>query len=663
MRKPVILCSSLLATLGFASSVGAATMYVSPTGKATTGCDRAAPCDLASAVSAVKAGDTVILMDGVYKGTPLIVSASGTSSSWITFQADECATPIIEGQGVGPTEDNQDTGVGSPSGLTTGQYVRYVGLVSRGWNMGFGNHWVDTNNGESAPSNGNMEYKYCIGDGNGRTGFTHFSASGIHIQNCISAHNGSSTSHSWSSGITLYATSKGSGTALVEGTISFENMDAEKHTDGSGFIVDEEAHNTTFLNNIGFRNGGGCFRLTRSSGTKFINNTCYHDALDPQDDGPPNPGEVYFTTNGDTVTTTGVTFLNNVFVATGTGPGQVAVFNQPTSGWSNNTVATGSVSYFTSPEGTNPDFTLASGSALAGKGSSGSGVPSSDIGFDPKCITKATPTMVGSMARASWWQYSIDIEYIKKIGGVAKCFNPKTRSGTPDIGSYANGAVTTSSGTCTSSAGGMTSTGGTTGIGGSSAGGSNAGGSNAGGSSAGGSSAGGSNAGGSNAGGKAAGGSNAGGASTTVGGATSTGGATSSPAGGNGTTTSSSTGGNSATSNGGTMSSNSTGGNSSNTGGNSSSTSVNTGGSSTNNSGSSRGGTASATGGSSNLSSSSTIGGNPGSATSPVTTGAAPSPSGCGCRVAEQPSRSASVAGLALLGLALRRGRRRRQLR
>jgi hypothetical protein len=164
-------CSALVAAVAFASSAGAATMYASPTGTATTGCTtRANACSLASAATAAVAGDTVVLMDGVYQ-EPLSVPSSGTASAWITFQADECATPIIEGQGVGPTVDNQDSGVQS----STAEYVRFVGLVSRGWNTGFGNGWtggVDA----GVVSNGHWEIEYCLSYSNGRTGFTYLDA-------------------------------------------------------------------------------------------------------------------------------------------------------------------------------------------------------------------------------------------------------------------------------------------------------------------------------------------------------------------------------------------------------------------------------------------------------------------------------------------------------
>src|SRR5262249_27889306 len=145
-----------------AAPARAATMYASPTGTANTCCTRDTPCDLATVGANAMAGDTVILMDGVYK-TGLNVANSGTSSAWITFQADDCATPILEGVGAGPMDDNQDTAVYSE----TGTYLRFVGIAVRGWNTGFGNHWTGN---VATDSNGNWDIEYCLADGNGRTG-------------------------------------------------------------------------------------------------------------------------------------------------------------------------------------------------------------------------------------------------------------------------------------------------------------------------------------------------------------------------------------------------------------------------------------------------------------------------------------------------------------
>jgi parallel beta-helix repeat protein len=484
--KQVPVTSSLLLLL--ASTAQAATYHVAPDGTATEGCTRATPCDLGSGVALAMAGDTVILMDGVYS-SPLYVNNTGTPDAWITYQADQCATPIIEGPGVGPMVDEQDTGVGS----SVGEYLRFVGIVARGWNIGFGNGWADGVDSD-AVSNGHWEIEHCASYSNGRTGFTFFSAPDFTLKHSISAHNGSSQLHSWSSGVTLF---EATGNLLVDGNISFENTDAQNNTDGSGFIVDEQANGAVFVNNIAFGNAGSCLRLTDSSDTVFINNTCYRNSqFGSRATGPSNPSELYFTNAG--VTVQNVTFLNNVIVGTGQAPaGQQAVVNQPMSGWTNNVVTTGQASYFDDPEGTNPSFLPAMADmALVGQAQGGNGVPVTDIGLDPKCIVKRTPVMVGDVAAESWWSYDVDIEYIQSIGGVAACFNPAARSNPTDIGAYQSGAITTvEPGSCVpppepepEPVGGAGGLGGAPGASGAAAGGSSAG-ANSGGSSLGGASA------------------------------------------------------------------------------------------------------------------------------------------------------------------------------
>jgi len=598
MRQPLLLCSPLVALL-VASSASAADWFVSPTGTATSGCTaREIPCDLASAASGAVAGDNVMLMDGVYKSSLWPVN-SGTESAWITFKADECATPIIEGSGPAPGDDDQSGGVGS----TTSEWVRFQGIVVRGWNIGFGNGWkggVDSDE----KSNGHWEIENCISYSNGRTGFTFFSADGFHLKNSIAAHNGSSTLHSWSSGVTLF---EASGTNTVEGVISFENTDEQRHTDGSGFIVDEASHNATFVNNIAFRNSGSCIRMTDSSGTKFINNTCFHNSqFGNQAMGPTNPGELYFTNGG--VTVQNVLFKNNVIVGTGQSPaGMPVITSQPMGAqlWSNNHVVTGTVSLFTDPIGMNPNYVpLATATDLIGKGTSGGGAPTTDIGFDPKCLVKRMPELVGATGRLARWEFDIDIEYIKSLGGVAKCFNAGMRAATPDLGAYKSGAITTATpGACIPPPIAPPPTGG----------------------------AGGGSGGGDAGGVPGAGGTNTAGASPSAGTPGTGGGA---PAGtGGGTSTAGTTGG---------------------PGGN-----VGAGGTGTGTSGAPAGTTGGGTG-------SGTAGSGPapglgGSAATPAAP--ASEDSGCGCRVGPQPNRWQSLAGLGLVGLGAMLIRRRRQSR
>jgi MYXO-CTERM domain-containing protein len=427
--------ASLMILLLLPASARATNYYVSPSGGGTD-CTHDSPCALSSGATNAQAGDYVVLLDGTYINQPLIAVNSGTPAAWITFVADTGAVPILDGTGSATTvtadgSAGPTTGVGSDTSV----YVQYIGLVARNWASGFSNQWTGSTTEFTA--NGNWKYINCIGDGNTRNGFAFNSAQGITIHQCLSAHNGTSTKSSWSSAFQLYAVQGTASDNVVDENVAFENMDAQKHTDGSGFIVDTMVTGVAFINNIAFLNGGSCIRLTKSTGIQIINNTCYHNGRDTTDTGPTNPGEIYFTDGGQT---SGLTFLNNIGVATGStqDPTSAWVFN---GGMGSITVASNNKTSatFAGADGTNPDFNLASGSPLINAGTSTS-APGTDIGFDPKCITKTKAT---DIAVPSWSAYSIDYAYIKSLGGVAGCWKPGKRpSGSGiDIGAYESGAT------------------------------------------------------------------------------------------------------------------------------------------------------------------------------------------------------------------------------
>ncbi|HEY6475191.1 MAG TPA: hypothetical protein VI456_01340, partial [Polyangia bacterium] len=412
--RALLAAGAALTTLLSLSPSARATNYdVSPTGSGSD-CTHDSPCALSYGATNAQAGDYVVLLDGTYTNQPLIAANSGTASAWITFVADTGAVPILDGTGSATTvtadgSAGPTTGVGSDTSV----YVQYIGLVARNWASGFSNEWTGSTTEFTA--NGNWKYINCIGDGNTRNGFAFNSAKGVTIHQCISAHNGTSTTSSWSSAFQLYGVQGSASDNLVDENVAFENMDAQKHTDGSGFIVDTMVTGVAFINNLAFLNGGSCIRLTKSAGIQIINNTCYHNGRDTTDTGPTNPGEIYFT---DGPSTQGLTFLNNIGVATGS-------TQDPTSAWvwnggmgsitvaaNNKTSAT-----FTDADGTSPDFHLATSSPLINAGTSTS-APGTDIGFDPKCITKTKAT---DIAVPSWSAYSIDYTYIKSVGGVAGC--------------------------------------------------------------------------------------------------------------------------------------------------------------------------------------------------------------------------------------------------
>lgn len=369
-----------------------------------------------AAVTAI-AGDTVYIHGGTYTES-VNLTISGTPSAWITFSAFPGDLPILDGGGGG----------GTGFGGTTAQYIRVVGLVSRNWgSTGFGNGWVN----DTGTSNGNWQFVNCIAEGNAINGITFYNATGLVIDQSIIAHNGNGST-SWSSGINLFHVPGDHTTNLITRNVSFENIDiSAHHSDGSGFILDQSSSGALFQNNIGFRNGGSCIRIN-CPGAHLINNTCWHNGLDPKDaiGLPSKPGELYFTSGLQ-----GAVVLDNLLAASGYGNDQPAS-NQTLPATNLAVSAGGPTPFFANPGGIDFRLSAAAGGAIDQGNARGdaSDFPQTDIGFDPRCI-KAQAGAV------SWWQYAPDYAYIASVGGVAGCFRPTKRpqGPAPDIGAYEAG--------------------------------------------------------------------------------------------------------------------------------------------------------------------------------------------------------------------------------
>lgn len=420
---PVFVC---LGVLLLSQQALGAYYHVAPDG-AGQDCSHAVPCALGTGAERAGPGDTVLLHDGTY-AQGLFPQRSGTPEAWITFQAEDCALPILEGQGeAAPQDDSGNT----PSGVYMNQatYLRFVGIVSRYWDSGFTNGWTGD---ATESSNGHIEYINCIGDGNSRTAFAMYSARGLTIRECIAAHSGGSTTHSWSSGVQLYAVQGTPAENVVERTVSFENADEQKGSDGSGFIADESTTGATFRNVIGFRNGGSCLRITRSENVHMSHFSCYHNGQNPDAGSPTNPGEIFWNDDKSRVATS---LVSSLLAASGSPTDPTALRLPPSSGLSNNLlVNSGPTPFFTDPAGPSPDFRPPEAAAAQVENLGlADGAPDVDIGFDPRCIVQANPNVP---YQQPWWEYSIDYEYIRSIGGVAGCFHPKARTGGPDIGAY-----------------------------------------------------------------------------------------------------------------------------------------------------------------------------------------------------------------------------------
>ena len=423
--KRNVLVPSALAVFTAVLPAAAKDIYASPTGKGD-GSSASSPMSLNSAASQAQPGDTVYLASGTYSG--LRPAKSGAADAWITFAAAPGALPIIEGGNVG-------------SGSV--EYVRYVGIVAtNGSSGGFGNGWT---NGDCSPmSNGNLEYINCIADGNGINGIAHYCAGGLRIKQCIVAHNGNKDP-SWSSGVNLFGVQGGANSNIVEQTVSFENIDiSTHHSDGSGFIADQNGQGATFINNVGFRNGGSCIRITNSTNSQIINNTCVSNGQDPS---ALYHDEIFFSDTG--TTHQGALLRNNLCIPTSGQKG--LTMGDGVTSQNNNFSGTASLIVSASEK---LDFHLSPGSSAVDAGASGSPTPEDDIGFDWGCIKEQPGQAV------SWWSYAVDYDYIQSIGGVAACFKEGARTGTPDQGAYEDGASPVSG------TGGTPSTGGTSGTGG-----------------------------------------------------------------------------------------------------------------------------------------------------------------------------------------------------
>src|SRR5262249_33499466 len=144
---------------------------------------------------------------------------------------------------------------------------------------------------------------------------------------------------------------------VVERTVAFENVDMQVHSDGSGYIVDDNSTGVSFINNIGFRNGGSCIRLTTTTNSatnaRIINNTSYNHGLDPAAASPGAPGEIFFSSPP---VAGGVIMVNNLAVSASMMAIHVA--GTPTTNSNNYSNNTNATTFWTDAAGNNPDFRL-----------------------------------------------------------------------------------------------------------------------------------------------------------------------------------------------------------------------------------------------------------------------------------------------------------------
>jgi len=366
-------------------------------------------------------GDTVWIRGGVYPAdnwnNQLNFRFSGTEVAPITFRAYPGELPILDGTEL---RDVGASGVEIVDPATAPvSHIRIIGLVARNWGTsGFSNGWP-----ENTPNlaSSDIQFINCIADNNGVNGFSFAGASNLRMEGCISAHNGALLP-SWSSGVSIFG---GTGEIIIDGNVAFENIDiSDNRTDGSGFILDEQTTHGYVVNNIAFRNGGSCLRVTLSSNITLMNNTCISNG---QDQNVSFNNEIYLS---EQQSGQSASIYNNVGIPGRGNPIEGLGYTQFFSGQEGDNLWLNNGASFVSATGLLDFHLAANANTLIDQGTA-QYAPGTDIGFDPRCIRQET-------GLPYWWQYGIDYAYIESVGGVAGCFHRGVRpAGTAiDIGAY-----------------------------------------------------------------------------------------------------------------------------------------------------------------------------------------------------------------------------------
>lgn len=425
-------CTTLLPSAAFAADY-----FVSPDGDdANKGTESKPFLTLRRGVDAAsQPGDTLWLRGGVYEVTDtwenqLNLRYSGTADNPITIRNYPGELPILDGTGL--REEGASAVEPVPPTEVPVEHIRVIGLVARNWGTsGFSNGW---HGNDPNLSSSNLTFINCIADNNGVNGFSFTGGENLYMEGNIILHNGNLLP-AWSSGVSLL---EAHGENFIIGNVSFENADISRPTpqesvratDGSGFIADEQTSHAYFANNIAFRNGGSCFRVTLSSGVTIINNTCYQNG---QDSALSYNDEIYLS---EQQSGNGTSIYNTIIV------------NGRTAVWGGNGIAQGNptrqnnldsnaASVLADPGA--GDFQINAGSTAVDGGGNSNYAPDTDVGFDPKCIKSVTP----EPGWLSYWTHAVDYEYVASVGGVAGCFSPRERiSGNGiDIGAYESGST------------------------------------------------------------------------------------------------------------------------------------------------------------------------------------------------------------------------------
>jgi len=227
-------------------------------------------------LNALGAGDTLYIGSGIYYEGDFYPQVNATPSNPITIRNIPGETPILDG------------------GLTRWQFVELIALDGYVFQGLVVRNYYDI--GISCRHTGYVTVRGCILHGNGSAGVALNYASYPHaaydahmiVEGNVCYENGWSVG--WASGIHLNNKGQGGSASahVIRRNLCYNNLDhSDYHTDGNGIMFDVGGGGACLIeNNLCFNNGGAGIRAMDGRAT-IINNTCFRNAWDAQNDYQP----------------------------------------------------------------------------------------------------------------------------------------------------------------------------------------------------------------------------------------------------------------------------------------------------------------------------------------------------------------------------------------
>ncbi len=279
MRRPGTLAFLFVSLAGMVPVSTATEYYVRPPPQgsdAWPGTSAQPFATVERGLQAVQPGDTLYIGEGIYYEGEFYPETNASPDQPITIRNVPGENPVLDGE------------------LYRVQFVELIeldGYVFEGLTI---RNYYDI--GISCVHTGYVTVRRCVCHGNGSAGIAMNYASYPHapydahmvVEDNVCYENGWSVG--WASGIHINNKEQGGSNSahVIRRNICYNNVDAsEYHTDGNGIMFDVGGGGTCLIeNNLSFNNGGAGIRAMDGRVT-IINNTCFRNGWDTNNDYQP----------------------------------------------------------------------------------------------------------------------------------------------------------------------------------------------------------------------------------------------------------------------------------------------------------------------------------------------------------------------------------------